>query len=179
MSHFCHCCRDVCYSITYILVTCNSSQYKFHRAGLLTWSIMTHLGRVMKENCAEWLQSMKQATAVNRQQINAVITDDFIPVSIFDTRVTIVHRSIPVITFCVSRRRRKMYCGHACLSVCLSAAVCPQYCTDRDVTSRSGRGCPLVVHYWADLQSVHGLRCYGNITRTLVTSLCPSRDMMT
>jgi len=29
----------------------------------------------------------------------------------------------------------------------------------------SGRGCPLVVHYWAHLQSVHGLRCYGNITR--------------
>jgi len=27
----------------------------------------------------------------------------------------------------------------------------------------SGRGCPLVVHYWADLQSVHGMRCYGNI----------------
>jgi len=26
----------------------------------------------------------------------------------------------------------------------------------------SGRGCPLVVHYWADLQSVHGLCCYGN-----------------
>jgi len=22
------------------------------------------------------------------------------------------------------------------------------------------------VHYWADFQSVHGLRCYGNITRT-------------
>jgi len=21
---------------------------------------------------------------------------------------------------------------------------------------------PLVLHYWADLQSVHGLRCYGN-----------------
>jgi len=30
------------------------------------------------------------------------------------------------------------------------------------------------VHYWAHLQSVHGLRCYGNITRTLVTSLRPS-----
>jgi len=41
----------------------------------------------------------------------------------------------------------------------------------------SGRGCPLVVHHWADLQSVHGLRCHGNITRTLVTSLRPSRDM--
>ena len=22
------------------------------------------------------------------------------------------------------------------------------------------------MHYWADLQSAHGLRCYGNITRT-------------
>jgi len=31
---------------------------------------------------------------------------------------------------------------------------------------RSDRGCPLVLHYWADLQSVHGLHCYGNITRT-------------
>jgi len=27
---------------------------------------------------------------------------------------------------------------------------------------------PLFVHYWADLQSVHGLHCYGNITRTVV-----------
>jgi len=25
---------------------------------------------------------------------------------------------------------------------------------------------PVVVHYRADLQSVHGLRCYGNMTRT-------------
>ena len=25
---------------------------------------------------------------------------------------------------------------------------------------------PLVVHYWAHLQWVHGLRCYGSITRT-------------
>jgi len=43
----------------------------------------------------------------------------------------------------------------------------------------SGRGCPLVVQYWADLQSVHGLHYYGNITRTqnvseymLVLTLC-------
>jgi len=28
------------------------------------------------------------------------------------------------------------------------------------------RGCPLVVYYWTDLQSVHGLSCYGNVTRT-------------
>jgi len=38
---------------------------------------------------------------------------------------------------------------------------------------------PLVVHYWADLQSVHGFCCCGNITRTrnvneyiLVLALC-------
>jgi len=81
-----------------------------------------------------------------------------------------------------------MYCGHAhlcaclsvCLRVCLSAAVRPHYYTDPDVTWGRGRCCPLVVHYWADLQSGHGLRCNGNITRTLVTiSLRPSRDMTT
>jgi len=63
-----------------------------------------------------------------------------------------------------------MYCGHprlcvclsVCVSVCVSAAACLHYCKDPDVTWRSGRGCPLVVHYWAHLQSVHGLRCYGN-----------------
>jgi len=38
---------------------------------------------------------------------------------------------------------------------------------------------PLVMHYWADLQSVHGLCCYGSIMRTqnvclymLVLALC-------
>ena len=66
-----------------------------------------------------------------------------------------------------------------CVSVCLSAAACPHYCTDPDVTWMSGRGCLLVVHYWADLQSVYGLCCYGNITRMrnvseymLVLALC-------
>jgi len=69
---------------------------------------------------------------------------------------------LALITFRVSRRPREMYCVHARLCVCLSLAACPHYCTDPDVTWRSGRGCPLVVHYWANLQSVHGLRCYGN-----------------
>jgi len=38
---------------------------------------------------------------------------------------------------------------------------------------------PLVVHYWAYLQSVHWLHCYGNITQTpnvseymIVLALC-------
>jgi len=50
-----------------------------------------------------------------------------------------------------------MYCGHARLCVCLSAAVRPHYWTYPDVTWGRGRGCPLVVHYWMDLQSGHGL----------------------
>jgi len=64
------------------------------------------------------------------------------------------------------------------VSVCLSVAAYPHYCTDPDVTWGSGRGCPLVVHYWADSKSVHGLRCYCNIAMrnvseyVLVLALC-------
>ena len=74
---------------------------------------------------------------------------------------------VVVITFRVSRRRCEMYFGHArlcvCVSVCLS--VCgrmPTLLHGPGCNLGSGRGCPLVVHYWADLQAVHGLRCYGN-----------------
>jgi len=76
-----------------------------------------------------------------------------------------------IITFCVddAKMRQNVLWSRAsvslcvCVSVCLSAAVRPHYCTDPDVTWGRGRGCPLVVQYWADLQSVHGLRCYSNI----------------
>jgi len=50
-----------------------------------------------------------------------------------------------------------------CLSVCLSVAAFPHYCTDPDVFWGNGRACPLAVHCWADLQSVHGFRWYDNI----------------
>jgi len=71
-----------------------------------------------------------------------------------------------LITFRVSRRPREMYCGHARLCVCLCVCLSVRgrmftLFTEPDVTWGSGRSCPLVVHYWADLQSVHGLRCYG------------------
>ena len=42
----------------------------------------------------------------------------------------------------------------------------------------NNRGCPLVVHYWADWQSMHELHCYDNIApnvkyqRVLVFTLC-------
>jgi len=65
-----------------------------------------------------------------------------------------------------------------CVSVCLSLAAFPHCCTDPDVTWGNGGRCPLVVHCWANLQSVHGFRCYGSIApnaecqRVLVLALC-------
>jgi len=71
-------------------------------------------------------------------------------------------------------------CVSVCVCVCMSVCVCTPTLLDRPGCNLGcSRGCPLVVHYWADLQSAHGLHCYGNITRTVVTSLHPSRDMTT
>jgi len=55
---------------------------------------------------------------------------------------------------------------------CLSLAAFSHYCTNPDVTWGNGRRCPLVVRYWADLQSVHGFRCFDNIARTRNVSEC-------
>ena len=50
-----------------------------------------------------------------------------------------------------------------CVSVFLPVAAFAHYCTYPDVTWGNGTGCPVVVHYGADLQSVHRFRCYDNI----------------
>jgi len=71
-----------------------------------------------------------------------------------------------------------MYIGFGRLCVSLSLATFPHYCTHPDVTWGDGRRCPVVVYYWADLQSVHGFRCYDSIARNakcqrmLVLTLC-------
>ena len=60
----------------------------------------------------------------------------------------------------------EMYIGRVRLSACLYVCISPYVNT----TARrlplcnlgDGRECTLVVHYWADLQSVYGFRCYGN-----------------
>jgi len=65
-----------------------------------------------------------------------------------------------------------------CVSVCLSLAAFPHYYMDHNVSWRNGRWCPIVVHYWADLQLVHGFHCYDSIVpnakcqRVLVLTLC-------
>jgi len=59
-----------------------------------------------------------------------------------------------------------MYIGHGCLSVSVCLSVCRGIATllhGPDVTWGNGRGCPILEYYWADLQSVHGFRCYDNI----------------
>jgi len=72
-----------------------------------------------------------------------------------------------------------MYIGHSRLCVCVSLAISPYYCTDPDISWENGRGCPLVVHYWVDLQPVHELHCYENIVpnakrqQVVVLALCP------
>jgi len=64
-----------------------------------------------------------------------------------------------------------MYCGHlvcVCLSVCVSVrGRMPTLLHGPGCNLLSGRGYPLVVHYWADLQLGHGLHCYGNLTRNV------------
>jgi len=71
-----------------------------------------------------------------------------------------------------------MYIGRARLCVCLSITAFPHYCTDPDVTWRNARERPLVVHYWADLQSLHGFHCCDNMApnakcqRVLMLALC-------
>jgi len=74
-----------------------------------------------------------------------------------------------------------MYIGHDRMCVCLCVSVprrIPTLLHGPGCNLRNGRGCPLVVHYWADMQSVHWFRCYGNVVpnakceRVLVLALC-------
>jgi len=63
------------------------------------------------------------------------------------------------------RSRGEMYSGHGRLCVCLRAYTSPHSHTTTRTRINLGHhtGCPPVVHHWADLQSMHGFRCYGNI----------------
>jgi len=69
-----------------------------------------------------------------------------------------------------------MHIGHGHLCVCVCRPL-PTLLHEPGCNLGNGRGCLLVVHYWADLQSVHGFRCCNNIApnakcqRMLVDSL--------
>ena len=67
--------------------------------------------------------------------------------------------------FRVRRSRGEMYIGHCrlCVTLCVTLSVprrIPTLLHKPGCNLGNGMRCPLVVHYWADLQSVHGFRCY-------------------
>ena len=76
-----------------------------------------------------------------------------------------------------------MYSGHGLLCVCVCMCVCVSVClfayssphahtTARTRTLGNGKECPLVVHFWADLQSVHDLYAMTSQRRTRNVSEC-------
>jgi len=72
-----------------------------------------------------------------------------------------------------------MYISHESVSVCLSVPRrIPTLLHGPGCNLGNGRWCPLVVHYWADLQSVHGFHSYditapnAKCQRVLVLALC-------
>ena len=75
------------------------------------------------------------------------------------------------------RKRSSTTLNKNCLSVCVSLAAFPHCCTDLDV-SWGMVGVPSSCALRADLQSMHGFRCYNNIApkakcqRMLVLAVC-------
>ena len=63
----------------------------------------------------------------------------------------------------VSRDAKCILVTAVCVSICLSLSAFPHYCAHPGASSGNGRVCSLVLHYWADLQSVHRFRCYDNV----------------
>jgi len=73
-------------------------------------------------------------------------------------------RFITFLTFHVRHSRGEMYSGNDHLCVCWSVPRCiPTLLHEHGCNLREWQGCPLVVHYWVDMQSVHGFHCYDNI----------------
>ena len=62
----------------------------------------------------------------------------------------------------------------------MATAVCVSVCQSFRISTLlhahgcnlgNGMGCSVVVQYWADLQSVHGFRCYDSIRHMKAYSL--------
>jgi len=89
-----------------------------------------------------------------------------------------------VITLRVRHSRIEMYSGRSRLSVPRRIPVLQHgpESNNWEKMNGSGPGCPLVVQYWADFQSVHGFSSYDNIhvyiapnakcQRVLVLAIC-------
>jgi len=126
--------------------------------------VLTHVWQPLASwTCAGWLHPQSQGALLGAIQRNLLL----------NLIMSFPHLLIRLLHFAWVIDNAKCICDtHICLSVCLSLAVFPHYCSDPDVTWGNGRGCPLVAHYWADLQSVHGFCCCDNVARTQNVSEC-------
>ena len=65
------------------------------------------------------------------------------------------------------------YSGHTHLCVCVSVHNhMPTLLHGPGCNLGESYGCPIVVQYWVDLQSVHGFHCYDNMAQTQNVSEC-------
>ena len=118
--------RNTCESWTFIMWTSKiRNRHKIHatiklphNSDLHTLSVCTTVETTFHQQQTAYIQSFcrKLSWPVHSRTLNTLSS----------------RRNI--VTFHVSHRWRKMYCGDAHLCVCLSLAAHPYYCTDPDVT---------------------------------------------
>jgi len=149
------------------LRTAISGYYNGVRRSNATCACVCHITNLM-HRLMQQLRRISRLPAVPQWSIAAVACLFTVYARVYDL--------LRVTTFRVRHSRGEVYIGHGrlrvCVYVCLSLAAFPHYCTDPGVTWGNGRGYPLVVHYWADLQSVHGFRCYDNTRVCKLIALC-------
>ena len=160
------------------------------KASINEWDVESEGLEVVKEKCrVEWIRGWngeeawnlakgREAFSQTRRAGSAYVQCTFRVLKIASSpgwwtclHIWLHNKDLTVFSFYyISCKSRNVLWSpvSVCLSVSVHGCMRLHYCTDPDVTWGSGRGCgcPLVGHYWADLQSVHGLHCYGNITRT-------------
>jgi len=90
-----------------------------------------------------WWVSERRVLKVNKENTSV---KHWPPLLYRRTSDPVITRSGPLNIFRVRRSRGEMYMGHGCLcvcvSLCLSLAAFPRYCTDLGVTWGNGKGCP-------------------------------------
>jgi len=67
-----------------------------------------------------------------------------------------------------------------CVSVCVCLSVSHRISTllhGRGCNLGEWWGCPVVVHYWTDFQSVHGFRCYDSSAECQMSASACTRSM--
>jgi len=145
--------------IIYLFITPNGSTYKIYKSIYKKCTIHSIKGNY-KLGCrdAELCSSQNLVFLLNQFAYVSRLgyTRMYLPVVVKCTPVWM--NTLVLITFRVSRRRREMYCvTRVCVCVSVRGRMAILLHGPGCNLGEWYRGFPLVVHYWADLQSVHGL----------------------